>query len=228
MPPRCGGDAGSIEAGGYHRRRRRRSHGPLAERAGDLVNERGIRDGLLLSMIGERLPRPAASRDRMDSVRAFARRCRSNERHDRHIADLAVKLFDRLQPRLGLPAEARDLLVAAALLHDVGYLISHSGHHKHAYHLILHGDIRGFSGREVELIANVARYHRRAPPRKSHPNFARLDPQDRALVRVLAGILRVADGLDRTHTQRVTDVRCRRGGRLRLVLGPIRSPRRDR
>ena len=191
-----------------------------------LVNERGIRDGLLLSMIGERLPRPAASRDRMDSVRAFARRCRSNERHDRHIAELAVKLFDRLRPRLGLPAEARDVLVAGALLHDVGYLISHSGHHKHAYHLILHGDIRGFSGREVELIANVARYHRRALPKKSHPNFARLDPQDRGLVRVLAGILRVADSLDRTHTQRVTDVRCAwRGGRLRLVLSARSDPR---
>jgi exopolyphosphatase/guanosine-5'-triphosphate,3'-diphosphate pyrophosphatase len=192
-----------------------------------LINERGIRDGLLLAMIGERMPRPAAtSRDRMESVRAFARRCRSNERHDRHIADLAVRLLDGLQARLGLPAEARDVLIAAALLHDVGYLISHSGHHKHAYHLILHGDIRGFSGREVELIANVARYHRRALPKKTHPNFARLDPQDRRLVRVLAGVLRVADSLDRTHTQRVTDVRCVwRGGRLRLLLSARSDPR---
>jgi exopolyphosphatase/guanosine-5'-triphosphate,3'-diphosphate pyrophosphatase len=191
-----------------------------------LVNERGIRDGLLLSMIGERAPRQAASRDRLESVRAFARRCRSNERHDRHIADLATKLFDGLQPRLGLPAESRDLLVAGALLHDVGYLISHSGHHKHAYHLILHGDIRGFSGREVELIANIARYHRRAFPKKSHPNFARLEAADRGLVRVLAGILRVADSLDRTHTQRVTDVRCSwRDGRLRFVLSARSDPR---
>jgi exopolyphosphatase/guanosine-5'-triphosphate,3'-diphosphate pyrophosphatase len=137
-----------------------------------------------------------------------------------------VKLFDGLQPRLGLPAESRDLLVAGALLHDVGYLISHSGHHKHAYHLILHGDIRGFSSREVELIANVARYHRRASPKKRHPNFARLEAADRRLVRVLAGILRVADSLDRTHTQRVTDVRCAwRGGRLRLVLSARSDPR---
>jgi exopolyphosphatase/guanosine-5'-triphosphate,3'-diphosphate pyrophosphatase len=191
-----------------------------------LVNERGIRDGLLLSMIGERTPRPAASRDRMESVRAFARRCRSNERHDQHVADLAVKVFDGLQARVGLPAEARDLLVAGALLHDVGYLIGHSGHHKHAYHLILHGDIRGFSGREVELIANIARYHRRASPKKSHANFARLDPADRNLVRVLAGVLRVADGLDRTHTQRVTDLRCSwRAGRLRIALSARSDPR---
>jgi len=191
-----------------------------------LVNERGIRDGLLLAMIGERVPRPATPRDRMESVRASARRCRSNARHDRHIADLAVKLFDGLQPRLGLPAESRDLLVAGALLHDVGYLISHSGHHKHAYHLILHGDIRGFSGREVELIANIARYHRRAFPKKSHPNFARLESADRGLVRALAGMLRVADSLDRTHTQRVTDVRCAwRAGRPRLVLSARSDPR---
>jgi exopolyphosphatase/guanosine-5'-triphosphate,3'-diphosphate pyrophosphatase len=190
-----------------------------------LVNERGIRDGLLLSMIGERLPRPAPV-DRMEAVRAFARKCRSNERHDRHIADLAGRIFDGVRVRLELPEAARDLLVAGALLHDVGYLISHSGHHKHAYHLILHGDIRGFSGREIELIANIARYHRRAPPRKSHANFARLDRADRRLVRVLAGIVRVADGLDRTHTQRVSDVRCAwRGGRLRLLLTARSDPR---
>jgi exopolyphosphatase/guanosine-5'-triphosphate,3'-diphosphate pyrophosphatase len=189
-----------------------------------LVNERGIRDGLLLSMIGERAPRAAAA-DRMDSVLAFARKCRSNERHNRHVAELAGRIFDGLRAREQLPAAARDLLTAAALLHDVGYLISHSGHHKHAYHLILHGDIRGFSGREVEVIANVARYHRRAFPKKAHANFARLEPDDRRLVRVLAGILRVADGLDRTHTQRVTGVRCAwRGGRLRLVLDARSDP----
>lgn len=191
-----------------------------------LVNEGGVRDGLLLAMIGERVPRPAAPPDRMESVRAFARKCRSNERHDRHIAMLAGRLFDALQSRLMLPAEARELLTAAALLHDVGYLISHSGHHKHAYHLIVHGDIRGFSGREVELIANIARYHRRAAPKKSHPNFARLEPADRRLVRVLAGILRVADGLDRTHTQRVSDVRAVwRAGRLGLRLAARSDPR---
>ncbi len=191
-----------------------------------LVNEGGVRDGLLLSMIGDRSPRPAAPPDRMESVRAFARKCRSNERHDQHIATLAGRLFDALQSRFDLPREARDLLVAAALLHDVGYLISHSAHHKHAYHLILHGDIRGFSGREIELIANVARYHRRALPKKSHPNFARLERTDRRLVRMLAGILRVADGLDRTHTQRVSDVRAQwRAGRLRLLLGARSDPR---
>ena len=192
-----------------------------------LVNERGIRDGLLLTMIRDRAPHgTAAATDRMESVLAFARKCRSNERHNRHIAGLAGSIFDGLRRRAHLPESARELLYAAALLHDVGYLISHSAHHKHAYHLILHGDIRGFSGREVELIANIARYHRRAFPKKSHATFMRLERAERRLVRVLAGILRVADGLDRTHTERVTAVTVRwRGGRIGLSLAARSDPR---
>ena len=191
-----------------------------------LVNERGIRDGLLLSMIGEQTARPpGAAADRMESVLAFARKCRCNERHNRHLAELAGQMFDGLSTRLELPAGARDLLVAAALLHDVGALISHAGHHKHAYPLIAHGDIRGFSGREIEVIANLARYHRGASPRKAHATFRQLKKSDRRLVRALAGILRVAVSLDRTHTQRVHTVRCVwRSGRLRLLLEAQAEP----
>jgi exopolyphosphatase/guanosine-5'-triphosphate,3'-diphosphate pyrophosphatase len=134
-------------------------------------------------------------------------------------------LFDGLRARLGLPAESRDLLIAAALVHDVGALISHAGRHKHAYQLILHGDIRGFSWSDVQIIANVARYHRGAAPAKRHVNFRRLRKRDRRLVRALAGILRVALGLDRTHTQRVAAVRCTgRAGDLRLVLTAHSDP----
>jgi exopolyphosphatase/guanosine-5'-triphosphate,3'-diphosphate pyrophosphatase len=138
----------------------------------------------------------------------FARKCHSNERHCEHVARLAGEIFDALREPHELPEECRGLLIAATLLHDIGYLINHSKHHKHAYHLILHSDLPGFSAREIELIANVARYHRRAAPKKSHSNFARLDRADRELVRQLSGILRVADGLDRTHTQCIRSVRC--------------------
>jgi exopolyphosphatase/guanosine-5'-triphosphate,3'-diphosphate pyrophosphatase len=188
-----------------------------------LVNDRGIRDGLLISMVDElgaagAQPGPQAS-DRMVWIREFARKCRSNERHCSHVAALAVRLFDQLQEAYELPAAGRDLLEAAALLHDVGYLINHARHHKHAYHLIMHGDLRGFAPGEIELIANVARYHRRAAPKKSHEQFRRLDPKDRLLVRQLSGILRVADGLDRTHGRIVRDVRVRVGeSRVRLRL----------
>ena len=136
-----------------------------------MVNERGIRDGLLLRMISE-LPGRRSSRtpqpgNRMEWARQFARKARSNERHCEQVATLALQIFDGLKNRFGLPAASRDLLQAAAILHDIGYLISHSKHHKHAYHLIIHGDLPGFTPHEVELIANVVRYHRRAFPQEA-------------------------------------------------------------
>ena len=194
-----------------------------------LVNDRGVRDGVLLTMIddltGGAPPARVAAADRMETVRRFARACRSNERHCEHVAKLAGLLFDALRDAYALPPAGKDLLTAAALLHDIGYLIHHEQHHKHAYHLIMHGDLRGFSAREVELIANVARYHRRAFPKKSHPNLVRLDKGERRLVRRLSGILRVADGLDRTHGQLVTGVRCRVGdGWVRLRVTASSDP----
>ena len=186
----------------------------LAKRLGTqriVINDRGIRDGLLVSMIDELGSEgdqgAAVVEDRMTWVREFARKCRSNERHCDQVARLSVQLFDTLCEPFEIPARGREVLEAAALLHDIGYVINHSQHHKHAYHLIMHGDLKGFSPGEVELIANVARYHRRAPPKKRHDNFTRLDKNDRRLVRQLAGMLRVADGLDRTHGQIVERVR---------------------
>ena len=188
-----------------------------------VVNDRGIRDGLILSMIAERFAGPAAlgarRLDRMERLRAFARKCRSNERHAEQVSTIAAQIFDGLRDPFVLPAEANDLLAGAAWLHDVGVLIGHTGHHKHAYHLIMHGELPGFSAREVELIANVVRYSRRGRPKKSHPNFVRLPREDRRIVKVLAGILRVANGLDRTHTRRVMRVRVRViDGRVRMGI----------
>ena len=196
-----------------------------------LVNDRGIRDGVVLSMI-EDLPggggttsaRPVVP-TRLDSARRFARQCRSNERHCEQVASLGGELFDALRDAFALPPPSREILQAAALLHDIGYLINHEKHHKHAYHLIMHGDLRGFSAREIELIANVARYHRRAFPKKKHRNFARLDRGERRLVRRLSGILRVVDGLDRTHSQCITGLRCRIGdGWVRVFATATRNP----
>jgi exopolyphosphatase / guanosine-5'-triphosphate,3'-diphosphate pyrophosphatase len=174
-----------------------------------IVNDGGVRDGLILAMINDLGLGGAASGatpTRMDAVRRFARRCLANERHGEHVARLAGQLFDRLRRRYGLPAGAREILVASALLHDVGFLVNHSGHHKHAYHLIMHSDLAGWSAREIELIANVARYHRRAYPSRSHANFARLAKPDRPLVRRLAAVLRLGVALNRSHQQLVGDV----------------------
>ncbi|HEX6432752.1 MAG TPA: Ppx/GppA phosphatase family protein [Gemmatimonadales bacterium] len=189
-----------------------------------MVNERGIRDGLLLRMIAElpgrnstsQMPQPG---NRIEWARHFARKAHSNERHCEHVAGLALQIFDGVKNRFDLPESGRDLLHAAAILHDIGYLISHAKHHKHAYHLIMHGDLPGFTPHEVELIANVVRYHRRAFPRKQHENLAYLDRTDRQLITRLSGILRIADGLDRTHSQSVTAVKIRAlRGRLRLSI----------
>ncbi|MCL4210293.1 MAG: Ppx/GppA family phosphatase [Phycisphaerales bacterium] len=184
------------------------------------VHDQGIREGLLHEMVAGMFPpaEPVAptAHDRLRSVRQFALTCHYEKEHAEHVATLALRLFDQL-PSL-LDASHRDwagpgerlLLEAAALLHDVGYFVNYSSHHKHSYHLILHSNLAGFSTRELELLANIARYHRGAMPRKKHDNFARLKKAEREAVRRLAAILRLAVGLDRSHTQRVRDLTLRR------------------
>ncbi len=181
------------------------------------IHDRGIRDGLVLEMIDEAFPvlsaRASQPVDRWQSVRAFAARCRYEEHHSHHVAELSTSIFDQLAAQVPelfegrVLLEQRDLLKAAAILHDVGYFVNYSKHHKHTYHLIVHSEINGFDHRDLELIANIARYHRRAEPKRGHKNFAKLTPTEREIVRKLAGILRIAVGLDRTHTQTVTGAR---------------------
>ena len=108
-----------------------------------------------------------------------------------------------------LPATDRQILADAALLHDVGYHINYENHHKHSYHLIVHADMLGMSPEEQVAIANVARYHRGAPPKRKHPNYGMLDRGLRRRIRKLAAILRVADGFDRGHIGAVDRVKVR-------------------
>jgi exopolyphosphatase/guanosine-5'-triphosphate,3'-diphosphate pyrophosphatase len=130
--------------------------------------------------------------------------------HSVHVCRLAVELFDQLQPLHQLNGRSRDWLAAAALLHDIGWTVSEAKHHKHTADLIRahEADLPGFSATEVELIANIARYHRKAFPKLEHAPFAALLPAEREAVRKLAAILRIADGLDRPHRQAVTKLAC--------------------
>jgi exopolyphosphatase/guanosine-5'-triphosphate,3'-diphosphate pyrophosphatase len=121
----------------------------------------------------------------------------------------ARQLFDAIGPRVGLSATDRQILSDAALLHDVGYHINYENHHKHSYHLIVHADMLGMSPEEQVAIANVARYHRGAPPKRKHENYGILDRGLRRRIRKLAGILRVADGFDRGHIGAVERVKVR-------------------
>jgi exopolyphosphatase/guanosine-5'-triphosphate,3'-diphosphate pyrophosphatase len=133
------------------------------------------------------------------------------------VAPLATSLFDQTRDHHGLSDSERALLEYAALLHDIGHHISYPGHHKHTYYLIKNGDLRGFHPAEIEVVANVARYHRRGEPRRKHAAFAALSRESRRTVRVLAGFLRVADALDRSHRQVVRRLTVsKRAGLLRL------------
>ncbi len=188
------------------------------------VHAGGIRDGLLLTMVREIFPSEpqvaggptAGALDPLKGVYRLAQACRFDERHSEHVAHLSLRLFDQLaaihraRKRKAVPAwasdESRLLLRAAALVLDVGYLINYAQHHLHSYNLIRHSDLPGLSARQVELIASIARYHRASEPKVSHNHFARLSESDQDLVRRLAGIVRVAVGLDRGHRQVVRDV----------------------
>jgi exopolyphosphatase/guanosine-5'-triphosphate,3'-diphosphate pyrophosphatase len=174
------------------------------------VNERGIREGLILKSLRKHnlIPRQAQPRSWRQAVLEFARSCHFDEEHSLQVARLALQLFDALAPVAGLTKKDRQVLEAAALLHDVGYFISYASHHKHSYHLIRHADLFGFTPRERELTANVARYHRKSLPKKKHEAFARLSADDQQLVSRLGGIMRMADGLDRRRSGLVRDLQC--------------------
>jgi exopolyphosphatase/guanosine-5'-triphosphate,3'-diphosphate pyrophosphatase len=170
----------------------------------------GIREGLLREIAREAFSRKephrydSEARQMLSGTRVFARRLDSDRRHAEHIRELSLQLFDQLQPVHHLPAEARVLLESAALLHDVGHTISNKGHHKHGEYLALNGDIAGLQGRERNVVAAAVRYHnRKAEPSSNHPAYGALNNSDQRLARRLAAILRIAEGLDHSHRQRV-------------------------
>ncbi len=137
---------------------------------------------------------------------ALGRRYGFEEEHSCQDARLAVRIFDLTYDLHHLDDEYRDLLYFAGLLHDIGYVEGYWGHHKTAYRLIIKADLPGLTEREKRIVANVARYHRGPTPKLGHAGFAALDLDDREIVTMLGSILRLADGLDRGHTDAVQDL----------------------
>lgn len=176
------------------------------------ISEDALREGMILNHIRkakEDLNLDFASFDpdpRRRSVFELLRKCRWHEAHSRHVTRSALILFDALRDELSLDDNDRELLEYAALMHDIGYYISHRKHHKHSLYLIRHADLRGFKEEEIEVMANVARYHRRSTPKKRHKRYRKLTKPLREKVRKLSGILRIADGMDRSHYQNVQDL----------------------
>jgi exopolyphosphatase/guanosine-5'-triphosphate,3'-diphosphate pyrophosphatase len=173
------------------------------------VSRYGIREGILLEAahVAPTIADPGEARQR--SVNDFAERCHYEAPHARAVQRLALALFDAIGDRLGCDPADRAVLADAALLHDVGYHISYDRHHKHSYHLVLHAELLGIAPAEQVIVANVARYHRGAPPKKKHGNYGPLDRELRRRIKRLAAILRVADGFDRGHVGAVADLKVR-------------------
>ena len=169
-----------------------------------------LREGLILDYV-QRNRRQIAQIDRYPDVRRrsvieLAERCNYSAEHAQQVARLAMALFDQTRAVHGLADRAREWLEYAALMHDLGIHISYERHHRHSYYLIKNGDLRGFDPQEVEVIALVARYHRRAAPKKAHGEYADLPSDLRKSVKVLSALLRLAEGLDRSHSQALSSL----------------------
>jgi len=187
-----------------------------------VVCERALRDGIIVDLIAR--DRALAQRlgdqhvARLEVLDALGHKYGHLGAHERHVARLALRLFERLADVHGLAPADRDVLYAAAVLHGVGRFVAQSGHHKHSAYIIGASVLPGWRDDERALIALVARYYRKAMPKLTHPEFALLEPADRERVEKLAALLRVADGLDVRHLGLVNDVTVRREiGRI--VLG---------
>jgi exopolyphosphatase/guanosine-5'-triphosphate,3'-diphosphate pyrophosphatase len=169
-----------------------------------------LREGLVLDYIQRNRKHIAQAGQYPDvrrrSIVELAERCSYWPDHANQIARLSLAIFDQTQKVHGLTDREREWLEFAALLHDIGTHISYPRHHKHSYYLIRNGDLRGFEPDECEMIALVARYHRKTPPKKSHADFGSLGGTKRRIVRTLSAILRFAETLDRSHAQAVSGV----------------------
>jgi exopolyphosphatase/guanosine-5'-triphosphate,3'-diphosphate pyrophosphatase len=182
-----------------------------------------LREGLVLDYV-RRHQKEIAHIEQIPDVRRrsvleLAERCNYYPQHARHIVTMSLALFDQTRAIHGLGDREREWLEHAALMHDIGSHISFGRHHRHSYYLITNGDLRGFQPEEIEIMALVARYHRRSTPKTEHEEYARLPPGRRRTVRVLSAMLRVAENLDRSHSQVISSVTVRaRKDHARLEL----------
>ncbi len=175
------------------------------------VSPYALREGMVVHFMEQNHPRiqhlaPYAD-VRRRSIYELGFRCQWEQEHARHVATLALQLFDGCRSLHDGTPQARELLEYAALLHDIGYHISRTGHHRHTRYLICHADLHGFRSEEVETMAYAARYHRGALPNEDHQQFMRLDDAHRRRIVELAALLRLAEGLDRSHYQNVVAMR---------------------
>ncbi len=172
------------------------------------VSNVNLRDGLLTELASDDIWSGDFRDHVVSSAIDLGTKYAFEETHARHVADLSGKLFDALQQHHRLDARARVMLTLAALLHEIGMFVSISAYHKHSMYIIQNSELFGLSQLDLQIVALVARYHRRASPRPSHAGYSGLSRQDRVVISKLASILRVADALDRSYSQRIRDFTC--------------------
>ena len=180
------------------------------------ISDFGLREGVLFDSI-EKL-HPKKSSDPLHDLRYkssihLAESCRYEKKHSHQVTRLALSLFQQTQRLHHLGEEEREFLEQAALLHEIGLFISHTSHHQHSYYLIRNAELAGFTENEKAIIANVARYHRKSLPKLKHEGFRILSAKDQDIVSKLASLLRIADGLDRSHKSAVDHLKVRIIGR---------------
>ena len=157
----------------------------------------------------------------LEAVLALARKCNYEREHTHQVEKLALQLFDQLVELHHLGGQERFMLRCGTLFHDIGWIEGQKGHHKTALRIIMGNAALPFDFRDKSIIALLARYHRKALPKEQHTYFRDLDAKDQNIVRVLSGISRVADGLDRTHQSKVKDISCQLDKkRVEIVCSP--------
>lgn len=142
----------------------------------------------------------------LGSVLRLAERCSVDLVHSNHVAFLSRKILTLVSRRFDVNASLGRLLESAALLANVGNAVSYSKHHLHSYYMIRNADLMGFTDEEIEVIALTARYHRKGAPKASHSEFAKMSEDRQHDIELMAGIIRIATGLDRSHDQSVADI----------------------
>jgi len=167
----------------------------------------GLREGVVLDLVdGLQSHEHPWERQTYESAVNLGRKYMFDEQHALQVAKLALSLFDQLHELHRLGEKDRQILYAAAILHDIGIFISLNKHHKHSLYIISQSELPGFSPVEMQMIANVARYHRKSEPLLRHSAFAQLDAGQRERVERLSSILRMADAMDREHLKKVDGV----------------------
>lgn len=174
-----------------------------------MISEYALREGIVLDTIEKEFllkDKDHLSNIRYNSVMHLAENFRIEKEHSAHVTGLALKIFDLTKKLHKLGPAEREYLEAATILHEVGGFVSHSQHHRHSYYIIRNAEMLGFTENEKEIVANVARYHRKSHPKLKHPDFAKLTADEQLVIRKLAAILRIADGLDRSHTSSISNI----------------------